>query len=133
MELKAGTGSNPDPFTLIVKPELLVVLQQAGMDLLAYSGAPCAEAVRPLTEAARLIETDPGLRPVLRSVGWGDDIDTDIVEGIRWAAERCADRLAAVPLTVEVSNDLWPRKKPYRNLSSSTEADAVDHQTDRDS
>jgi hypothetical protein len=105
MELNAGDGSNPDPFTLIVKPELLVVLRHAGMDLLAYNGAPCSAAVRPLTEAARRIETDPGLRPVLRSVGWEGDIGTDVVKGIRWAAERCADRLAAVTLTVRVDGD----------------------------
>jgi hypothetical protein len=106
MELKIGEGSNPDPCTLTVKPELLTVLRHAGMDLLAYDGAPCSEAVRPLTEAARRIETDPGLRPILRSVGWDGDTGIDVADGIRWAAERCADRLAAVPLTVRVSNDL---------------------------
>lgn len=131
MELKTGEGSNPDPCTLIVKPELLMVLRHAGMDLLAYNGAPCSEAVRPLTEAARRIETDPGLRPVLRSVGWEGDIGTDAVDGIRWAAERCADRLAAVPLAVEVSNDLWRRKRPRHTLSNGVEADA-DRQAGQD-
>ena len=122
MELKTGEGSNPDPVTLIVKPELLMVLRHAGVDLLAYNGAPCSGAVRPLTEAARRIEADPGLRPVLRSVGWEGDIGTGVVEGIRWAAERCADRLAAVPLTVEVCNDLWQRKRPNSAISNSVEA-----------
>ena len=117
MELETGEGSNPDPFTLIVKPELLMVLRHAGVDLLAYNGAPCSEAVRPLTEAARRIEADPGLRPVLRSIGWEGDIGTGAVEGIRWAAERCADRQAAVPLTVEVCSDLRQRKGPYGSSS----------------
>jgi len=87
MELKTGEGSNPAPCTLIVKPELLMVLRHAGMELLAYNGAPCSEAFRPLTEAARRIETDPGLRPVLRSVGWEGDIGTDVA-AIRWSVGR---------------------------------------------
>lgn len=132
MEPRTGEGSNPDPFTLIVKPELLMVLGHAGVDLLAYNGALCSEAVRPLTEAARRIETDPALRPVLRSVGWEGDIGPDVVEGIRWAAERCADRLAAVPLTVEVCNDLRQRKRPHSALSDGVEADAAGFQAEED-
>jgi|SRR5690348_8604569 len=93
-------GSNPDPVNLTLKPELLIVLQHAGMDLLAYDGASCSEAVGPLTEAAQRIETDPGLRPVLRSVGWEDHTRTAVVEGLRWAAERCADRLPDLPIRI---------------------------------
>jgi hypothetical protein len=101
MELKPGEGSNPDPCTLIVKPELLMVLRHAGMDLLAYDGVPCSEAVGPLAKAARRIEADPGL---FRSAGWQGDIGTGVVEGLRWAAQRCADRLAGVTLSVRE----WP-------------------------
>lgn len=100
MEPGVRPGSNPNPCQLRVKPELLMVLRHAGVDLLAYDGAPCAEAVRPLTEAARSIEADPGLRPVLRSVGWEGDIGNGVVEGLRWAAGRCADRLPGVTLRV---------------------------------
>lgn len=131
MELETGEGSNPDPFTLIVRPELLMVLRHAGMDLLAYNGAPCSEAVRPLTEAARRIEADPGLRPVLRSIGWEGDIGTGAVEGIRWAAERCADRRAAVLLTVEVHSDLRQREGPY-SAHSGGEADSAGGQSDEE-
>ena len=63
-DMEPGTkqGINPHPFTLrALKPELLMVLRHVGMDLLAYDGAPCGEAVGPLTEAARRIEADPGL------------------------------------------------------------------------
>ena len=101
MELKPGEGSNPDPCTLVVKPELLMVLRQAGVDLLAYDGVPCSEAVEPLTKAARRIEADPGL---FRSAGREGDIGTGVVEGLRWAAQRCADRLAGVTLRVRE----WP-------------------------
>jgi hypothetical protein len=97
MELEPGEGSNPDPSTLIVKPELLVALRHAGVDLLAYDGVPCSEAVGPLTDAARRIEADPGL---FRSAGGKGDTGTGVVEGLRWAAQRCADRLASVTLTV---------------------------------
>ena len=45
MEPETRPGSNPDPFNLRVKPELLIVLQHAGLDLLASDGAPCSEAV----------------------------------------------------------------------------------------
>jgi hypothetical protein len=100
MEPGVTPGSNPDPFTLHVKPELLVVLRHVGLALLAYDGAPCSAAVGPLTEAARRIEADPGLRPVLRSAGWEGDNSTGAVEGLRWAAERCADRLPGVTLWV---------------------------------
>ena len=61
-DMEPGTkqGINPHPFTLrALKPELLMVLRHVGMDLLAYDGAPCSEAVGPLTEAARRIEADP--------------------------------------------------------------------------
>lgn len=132
MEPRTGEGSNPNPFTLIVKPELLMVLRRAGVDLLAYNGAPCSEAVEPLTEAARRTETDPSLRPVLRSADWKGDVGTGVVKGIRWAAERCADRLAAIPLTVEVCSDLRQRKGPYSALSDGVEADAADFQADED-
>ena len=93
MELRITEGSNPDPLRLCVKPELLIVLRHAGVDILAYDGIPCSEAVGPLTEAARRIEADPDLRPILRSVGWEGDTRTSVAEGVRWAAERCADRL----------------------------------------
>lgn len=132
MEPRTSEGSNPSPCTLIVKPELLTVLRNAGVDLLAYDGAPCSEAVEPLTEAARRIETDPALlRPVLRSAGRKGDIGTGVVEGIRWAAERCADRLATVPLIVKVSNDPRQWKGPY-SVSVSVEADDADRQADED-
>jgi hypothetical protein len=104
MEPGVRPGSNPDPLNLRVKPELLVVLRHAGVDLLACDGAPCSEAVEPLTEAARRIEADPGLRPVLRSVGWEDDIRTSVVAGLRWAAESCADRLPGVTFRIRP----WP-------------------------
>ena len=100
MEPEVRLGSNPDPCGLWVKPELLVVLRHAGIDLLAYDGGPCSEAVGPLTEAARRIEDEPGLRPVLLSVGWQDDMRTVVAEGLRWTAERCADRLPGVTLRV---------------------------------
>jgi hypothetical protein len=93
-------GSNPNPFNLYLKPELLMVLRHAGVDLLAYDGAPCSQAVGPLTEAARRIEADLCLRPVVRSVGWEGDTGTAVAEGLRWAAERCADRLHNLPLKV---------------------------------
>jgi hypothetical protein len=101
MEPKPGAGSNPDPCTLIVKPELLMVLRHAGVDLLACDGVPCSEAVGPLTKAARRIESDPGL---FRSAGWEGEIGTGVVAGLRWAAQRCADRLAGVTLRVRE----WP-------------------------
>lgn len=97
---KSGRAPNPDPLTLRVKPELLTVLRHVGVDLLAYDSAACSKAVRPFTEAARRIEADPSLRPVLRSVGWEGDVGTGVVEGLRWAAERCADRLPGVTLRV---------------------------------
>ena len=100
MEPGITEGSNPDPLGLRVKPELLMVLRHVGVDLLAYDGVSCFEAVGPLTEAARRIETDLALRPVLRSVGWERDIRTSVVEGLLWAAERCADRLPGVLLKV---------------------------------
>jgi hypothetical protein len=132
MEPRTGEGTNPDPCTLVVKPELLMVLRHAGVDLLAYDGAPCSEAVGPLTEAARRIEVDLSLRLVLRSAGWEGDTGTGVVEGIRWAVERCADRLAVVPLTVRVSSDLRQRKRPYSALSDGVEADAANFQADED-
>jgi len=100
MEPGIRPGTNPDPFTLRVKGELLSVLRHLGLNLLAYDGALCSEAVGPLTEAARRIEADPGLRPILRSVGLEDNIGTGVAEGLRWAAERCADRLPGVTLRV---------------------------------
>ena len=127
MDPGTGEGGNPDPFTLIVKPEVVMVLWHAGMDLLAYNGAACSEAAGPLAEAARRIEADPGLRPVLRAAGGKGDIGTAVVKGLRWAAARCADRKAAVPLTIEVRSSLWPRKGPYRSLSDDVEADVDDH------
>ena len=72
-DMEPGTkqGINPHPFTLrALKPELLMVLRHVGMDLLAYDGAPCGEAVGPLTEAARRIEADPGLCRSLQPAGY---------------------------------------------------------------
>jgi len=125
MEPETREGSNPDPFHLIVKPELLRVLRRAGVDLLAYNGVPCCEAVGPLTEAARRIEADPGLSPVLRSAGWDGDTGTGAAEGIRWAAERCADRRAAALLTVEVRRDLRHRKWPCSTPHDDAEGGAA--------
>jgi hypothetical protein len=96
MELGTRHGDNPDPLGLRLKPELLVVLRHAGVDLLAYDGAPCSEAVGPLREAAWRIEVDPGLR----AVGGQGAIGSGVVEGLRWAAERCADRMSGVTLRI---------------------------------
>jgi hypothetical protein len=100
VEPEIKPGSNPDPVRLRVKPELLVVLRYVGVDLLSYDGASCSEAVGPLTEAARRIEAGRGLDALLRSVGWEGDTGTGVAEGLRWAAERCADRLPGVTLRV---------------------------------
>ena len=40
MEPSIRPGGNSDPFKLHVKPELLLVLRRAGVDLLAYDGVP---------------------------------------------------------------------------------------------
>ena len=130
MELRTGEGSNSDPLTLHVRPELLVVLRHAGVDLMSYDGATCSEAVGPLTKAAGRIEGDPSLRPVLRSVGWDGDISTGVAEGIRWAAERCADRLATVHLTVQVGSDLR-RNRAHHLLGDDVEADSTQRQADK--
>ena len=92
MEPDIRPGGNPDPLNLHVKPELLVVLRHAGLDLLAYDGAPCSEVAGPLREAARRIEADPDLC----QVGGESAISSGVAEGIQWAAERCADRLPGV-------------------------------------
>ena len=84
-DMEPGTkhGINPHPFTLrALKPELLMVLRHVGMDLLAYDGAPCGEAVGPLTEAARRIEADPGLCRSLQPAGSKADISSGIAEGL---------------------------------------------------
>jgi hypothetical protein len=73
-----------------------MVLRHAGVDLLAYDGAPCSEVAGPLTEAAQRIEADPGLC----QIGEESAISSGVVEGLRWAAERCADRLPGVTLRV---------------------------------
>ena len=104
-DMEPGTkqGINPHPFTLrALKPELLMVLRHVGMDLLAYDGAPCGEAVGPLTEAARRIEADPGLCRSLQPAGSNADISSGIAEGLRWAAERCADRLPGITLRIRI-------------------------------
>jgi len=106
-------GSNPDPFNLYLKPELLMVLRHAGVDLLAYDGFPCSQAVGPLTEAAQRIEVDPGLRPALLSAGWEGDTRTTVAEDLRSAAERCADRLPDLPFKVR-SWDAIRRMSPLR-------------------
>jgi hypothetical protein len=97
MELGTRHGDNPDPLGLRLKPELLVALGHAGVDLLAYDGAPCSEAVGPLREAARRIEADSSLRSVGQRQG---TIGSGVVEGLRWAAERCADRMPGVTLRI---------------------------------
>jgi len=102
MEPGIRPGTNPDPFTLRAKPELLSVLRHLGLNLLAYDGAPCSEAVGPLSETALRIEAGPGLRPGLRPVGLEDNIGTGVAEGLHWAAERCADRLPGVTLRVRI-------------------------------
>ncbi len=104
-DMEPGTkqGINPHPFTLrALKPELLMVLRHVGMDLLAYDGAPCGEAVGPLTEAARRIEADPGLCRSLQPADSKADISSGIAEGLRWAAERCADRLPGITLRIRI-------------------------------
>lgn len=95
---------------LRVRPELLMVLRHVGVDLLAHDGARCSEAVGPLSGVARRIEADPGLRPVLRSVGWEGDTGTGVVEGLRWVAERCADRKGALQ-----GRTTWARLKLGRD------------------
>jgi hypothetical protein len=101
MEPNIRPGGNPDPLGLHVKPELLVVLRHAGVDLLAYDGAPCSEVAGPLTEAARRIETDPDLC----QIGGANAISSGVAEGLRWAAERCADRLPGVTLRIRTWED----------------------------
>jgi hypothetical protein len=103
MEPLIRPGRNPEPVNLRVKPELLIVLRHAGVDLLAYDGFSCSEVIGPLIEAARRIEVDPGLRPVLRSVGWDGDIRAGVAQGLRWVVERCADRLPGVTFTVRTT------------------------------
>ena len=126
MESGVKPGSTPDPLRLRVRPELLMVLRHVGVDLLAYDGARCSEAVGPLTEVARRIEADPGLRPVLRSVGWEGDTGTGVVEGLRWVAERCADRLPGATLRVrawEASGPLgWQGLQGQRRAAGASRA-----------
>lgn len=96
MEADARPGRNPYSLGLDVEPALLAMLRAVGLDLLAYDGVPCSDAAGPLMEAASRIETDtgPGLIAAEGAAG------SNVAEGLRWAAELCADRLPGVKLRV---------------------------------
>jgi hypothetical protein len=85
----AGTRKASTLITLHPTPEWLTILRHAGVDLLAYDGAPASEAGGPLAGAARRIQDDPSVRHPLRPAG-EPPAGFDAVRLLRWAAERCA-------------------------------------------
>jgi hypothetical protein len=84
-------------YGLRLRPELLTVLRHAGVDLLAYDGALCAEAASPLAEAARRIEADPDLRSLFRFVANCDnDAVSQVVKDLQRVAQNCAERQTVI-------------------------------------
>ena len=116
------TSEDSNPRTLCVKPGLLTIMRRAGIDLLAYDGAACSEAAGPLAEAARRIEADPDLCRQLRLLlpaGSQSDTSSDMVDGLRWAAELCTQHPAA-PLRVKTWDDhgIYARLRAYVRIDT---------------
>src|SRR6266496_498743 len=84
--------------TLHPRPEWLTMFRDAGVDLLAYDGAPCSEAAGPLAEAIRRIEANPDDYQV-----FGPADRERVIEVLQWAAERCARRPAAT-MRIQIRN-----------------------------
>jgi hypothetical protein len=94
------TVKQPPTQLITLRPtaEWLTTFQEAGVDLLAYDGAPCSEAVRPLAEAARRLEASPD---DYKLVGAGRE--TRVIDVLRWAAEKCAQHPGAT-ITIRARN-----------------------------
>jgi hypothetical protein len=104
MEPTRRTDSS-DFYGLHLRPKLLTVLRHAGLDLLAYDGAPCPEAALPLARAVQRIQADPGLRDLFRSVvGCDDDAVSNVLENLRRVAQKCTER-PAVTLSVRIMDE----------------------------
>jgi hypothetical protein len=99
-------GNSSDFYGLRPKRELLTVLRQAGIDLLAYDGALCSDVALPLAEAVRRIKADPALRSLFRRVvGCEDDMVSAVTENLIRVAQNCAER-PTVMLRVYPMDDL---------------------------
>ena len=79
--------------------EWLPTFREAGVDLLAYDGAPCSEAAGPLAEAVRRLEANPDDYKVASPTGR----EIRVIDVLRWAADHCAESPAAI-MTIRVRN-----------------------------
>ena len=77
----------------------LATFHEAGVDLVAYDGAPCCEAAGPLAEAVRRLEASPDEYKLLSPAGR----EMRVIDVLRWAADMCA-RSPAATMTVRVRN-----------------------------
>jgi len=73
--------------------------EAAGVDLLAYDGAPCSEAAGPLAEAARRFEASPDNYKLLSPA----DREIRVIDVLRWAAGQCA-RSPEATMTIRLRN-----------------------------
>jgi hypothetical protein len=86
----ARTRKPSNHITVRPTPEWLTILQQAGMDLMAYNGAKASDAAGPLAQAAQRMG-GPGTPHPLRPAGQ-PPAGAGVAELLQWAAEKCAQR-----------------------------------------
>jgi hypothetical protein len=79
--------------------EWLPTFREAGVDLLAYDGAPCCEAAGPLAEAVQRLEAHSD---DYRVAGRGGR-EVRVIDALRWAADHCAESPEAT-MTIRLRN-----------------------------
>jgi len=77
----------------------LTTFREAGVDLLAYDGAPCSEAAGPLADAVRRLKARPDDYKLLSPAGR----EIRVIDVLRWAADMCA-RSPEATMTIRVRN-----------------------------